>query len=521
MSFTWDTALKELERRRQLALELGGPEAIERQHRHGKLTIRERIDAITDRFYEVGGLATFSERDPSGSGTRTLPSSYVCGLAEIDGRPVAVGGEDYTIKAGIPNIYLDRIKGGIGGFIEDLSHEFRIPLVLMVEGTGGDVSAIDDFGHAYLVSTYSWRRPFDLLREVPVITAVLGPAAGGAAGRAVLSHFSVMASNSVLFAGGPPVVRRATGLEVDKYQLGGADIHTRISGAIDNVAENEEDAFRQIRAVLSYLPPNVWEMPPRGDRSDSTDRSCDEILEIVPENRRRAYNPRGVIESVLDRGSFFEIGGGWGRSLTTGLGRIDGIPIGVLANNPMVLGGAMDGSAADKQVRFVDFCSTFHLPLLYFVDVPGFMVGPDAEAAGVVRRGMRAIQSLYDSDLPILTIQVRKAYGMAVNATADPTRLCLRIAWPSGEWGDIPIEGGVEAGFRREIEAASDPGAYRREVEERLLAASDPWKTVEAFAVEDMVDPRETRRIAAMFFNASLNFLRTRLGPQTRGVIRP
>jgi acetyl-CoA carboxylase carboxyltransferase component len=181
----------------------------------------------------------------------------------------------------------------------------------------------------------------------------------------------------------------------------------------------------------------------------------------------------------------------------------------------------MDGSAADKQVRFVDFCSTFHLPLLYFVDVPGFMVGPDAEAAGVVRRGMRAIQSLYDSDLPILTIQVRKAYGMAVNATADPTRLCLRIAWPSGEWGDIPIEGGVEAGFRREIEAASDPGAYRREVEERLLAASDPWKTVEAFAVEDMVDPRETRRIAAMFFNASLNFLRTRLGPQTRGVIRP
>lgn len=516
MSFTWEDALKDLQTRRDAAAELGGAERVARQHAAGKYTIRERIDRICDQFHEIGGLASFPETDSSGRSIGKLPSTYVCGLGEIDGRPVAIGGEDFTVRAGAPQLYLDRYKGGMGGFVEDLAHEYRIPLVMLNEGIGGDVASQDAMGHAYLVSSMSWRRSYELLSEVPVLTAVVGPAAGGNAGRAVLSHFSVMTPASVVFAGGPPVVSRALGIDVDKEDLGGLEVHTRISGTIDNAAVDEDDAFTQIRRVLSYLPQNVWELPPRGDRSDPVDRKAEELLKIIPTNRRRAYDPVNVIRTIVDRNSFFAIGPDWGRTIVTGFARMDGIPIGVVANNPMHIGGALDGPGAEKQIRFVDFCSVFHLPILYFCDVPGFMVGPDAERGNVVRLGMRAIQSLIEAEVPVVTVQVRKAYGMAVSATSVPDRLGLRLAWPTAEWGDMPIEGGVAAGFRREIEAASDPGAHRELIEKRLLDAASPWRTAEAFGVEDIIDPRETRPVVAAFLNASLGALATNVGPQRR-----
>ncbi len=195
---------------------------------------------------------------------------------------------------------------------------------------------------------------------------------------------------------------------------------------------------------------------------------------------------------------------------------MDGAPVGVVASNPMHLGGSLDAAAAEKQVRFVDTCSTFHLPIVYFVDVPGFMVGPDAERGNVVRWGMRAIQSIVEAEVPVVTIHVRKAYGMAVSATSSPDSLSLRLAWPTAEWGDLPVEGGVEAGFGREIAEAEDPDAYRRHAEERMLALSSPWKTAEAFGIEQMIDPRETREIVCAFINAAQGRLKTALGPQRR-----
>jgi len=516
VSFTWKAALERLAEAREIAASLGGAARVDRQHEQGRLTIRERVAAITGDFTEVGEFAGFTVRDANGNDVGRLPSSYVCGLATVDGRQVALGGEDFTVRAGAPQTYLDRYKGGMGGFVEDLAHEYKIPLILFMEGIGGDVSAQDEVGHSYLVSSMSWKRSIELLNEVPVLVAVLGSAAGGTAGRAVLSHFSVISEGSVLFAGGPPVVRRALGQDVDKHELGGAVMHTSVSGAIDNLAADEPSAIAQIRAVLGYLPQNVWELPPRGERTDPVDRACDEILSIVPENRRRPYRIRDVVRVILDKDSFFEMGPGWGNAVITAFGRIDGIPVGIIANNPMHIAGALDASAAEKQIRFTDLCNTFHLPIVHFVDVPGFMVGPQAERGGVVRWGMRAIQALVEAEVPIVTIHVRKAYGMAVSATSNPDALGLRIAWPSAEWGDMPIEGGVEAGFRREIEAAENPEQFRREVEERLLAASDPWKTVEAFGVEMMIDPRETRRVVARFLNASLHAMRARLGPRAR-----
>ncbi|MER5619989.1 carboxyl transferase domain-containing protein [Streptosporangium sp. NPDC002544] len=516
MAFTWESALEELRRRHEEARRLGGAERVERQHTQGRQTIRERIGQIADNFTEVGEFATFPIRDAAGTQIGTLPSSYVCGLGTVDGRQVAIGGEDFTVRAGAPQTYLDRWKGGMGGFVEDLAHEYRIPLILFMEGIGGDVSAQDEKGHSYLVSSMSWRRSFELMSQVPVLVAVLGSAAGGTAGRAVVSHFSVISKGSVLFAGGPPVVRRALGQTVDKHELGGAEMHTSVSGAMDNLAEDEVDAIDQLRRVLSYLPQNVWELPARGDRSDPVDRSCDELLKIIPENRRRPYKMREVMRTIVDRDSLFEMGPGWGRAVITAFARIDGIPVGVIGNNPMHLAGALDGAAAEKQIRFVDLCSTFHLPIVYLVDVPGFMVGPEAERRGVVRMGMRAIQSITEAEVPVVTVHVRKAYGMAVSATSNPDALGLRIAWPSSEWGDMPIEGGVEAGFRREIEQAEDPEAFRRQAEERLLALADPWKTVEAFGMEMMIDPRRTRKVVADFLNAGLHAMRSRVGPSDR-----
>jgi methylmalonyl-CoA decarboxylase subunit alpha len=521
--FTWARAVEELGRRQQSAQELGGADRVERRRTQGLNTVRERIEKITDRFCEVGGLARFIERDADGKPTENLPSSYVMGLGEVDGRPVAIGGDDFTVRGGVPQLgYLDRMKGGMGGFIEDLAHEYRIPLLLFMEGIGGDVATIDDKGHSYLVSSMSWLRCFQLMSEVPVVTAVMGAAAGGTGGRAVVSHFSVISKGSVMFAGGPPVVKRSLGIEVNKHDLGGAEMHTTVSGGVDNLAEDEDDAIAQMKRFLSYMPQNVWEMPPRGPRGDPPDRREEALLDLVPENRRRPYDMKKIIEAIVDRGSLFEIGPKWGRAVITGLARLDGIPCGIVASNPKFVAGALDGAAAEKQVRFFDVCSTFHLPIVYFVDVPGFMVGPDAERGSVLRKGMRAIQALIEVDVPLLTVHVRRAFGMAVSATSDPDALGLRIAWPSAQWGDMPVEGGVDAAFRREIEAAEDPDAFRREAEQRLLAAADPWKTVEAFGVENMVDPRDTRPILCGFLNASLNRIATNLGPpRKRWTMRP
>jgi acetyl-CoA carboxylase carboxyltransferase component len=521
MTFDWKNEIEELERRREFSRRLGGAARIERKHGKGELTIRERIDLLTTEFREIGGLARMPEYGPDGAVVDSLPSSYVCGLGEIHGRSVAVGGEDFTVGAGAPQMYLDRMKGGLGGFVEDLAHEYRIPLVLFCEGIGGDVGGIDIHGHAYLVSSFSWGRSISLLSEVPVIVGILGAAAGGTAGRAVLSHFTVASKGSVLFAGGPPLVERALGQKIHKDDLGGAEMHTSVSGAIDNLAENEEDAISQIHRVLSYLPQNVHEMAPEVPSEDPIDRRDEELLSIVPENRRRPYKMHRILELVGDQDSLFEIGPGWGRGLITCLARVDGIPCGFLANNPMHLAGAIDGAAAEKQVRFIDLCRTFHLPIVYFVDVPGFMVGPDAERNNVIRKGMRAIQALHECDVPILTVHVRKAFGMAAQATGNIERLGMRVAWPSAEWGDMPVEGGVEAAFKREIAEAEDPDAFRADAERRLLAASSPWLTAEAFGIEDVIDPRETREVVARFLRPAFDSLRSRLGVPAPWRMRP
>jgi len=518
-----DDRLKELQFRRSEALKMGGADAIERQHQAGRLTVRERLDALVDAgsFKEIGSLAGTGKYDDHNRVVSVTPAPYVAGLAKIDGRSVAIGGEDFTVRGGT-TFGSARRKGGQGGFVEDLAYHYRIPLINLIDGAGGSVTSIKRRGHSVFPGVHGFERSVELLGRVPVASAVLGTAAGGPAGRAILSHFSVMVrGTSQIFAAGPPVVKRSLGQVIDKDKLGGSSIAVDKSGAIHNVAASEQDAFDQIRRFLSFMPANVWELPPVVAGNDPVDRCDERLARIVPEKRTQAYNMHRLVRMVVDEGSDFEIQPSFGKSVITMLARLNGRPVGVIANNPMVYGGAMDAAAARKQIHFMELCDTFHIPLVFFVDVPGFMVGLKAEEEGTLREGMRAVYVAGQLTVPTVTLVIRKCYGMAGMATCNKNDIDLKLAWPTAEWGSLPVEGGVAAAYRREIMAAADPAAKEREIEAELKPYASPFRTAEAFAVEEIIDPRETRPILCEFIELAQHRLGHGVGMKTRSGVQP
>jgi acetyl-CoA carboxylase carboxyltransferase component len=350
----------------------------------------------------------------------------------------------------------------------------------------------------------------------------MGSVAGDPAAKAVASHWSVMIKGqSQVFPAGPPVVRRSLGVDIHKEDLGGYRIHVYRSGVIDNLAEDEADCFRQVRRFLSYLPGHVWETPPRARPIDDPDRRDERLLSIIPRNRRAPYDVRRMLGLIVDQASLFELTPFYGRSLVTSLARLHGYPVGVLANDPYHLGGALDAAASEKLMRFVDLCDTFHLPVVNFVDQPGFMVGVPAEEVGTLRKGVRALCAVEESTVPWLPVIVRKCYGVAGGGYGRHGGLELRYAWPSAEWGSLPVEGGVAAAYRRDIEAAPDPEARRRELEARLGAMRSPFLTAEAFGVEEIIDPRDTLPLLCRFAEIAYGIVPTLLGPRTRQGMRP
>ena len=521
-SADWHDELTELQQRRQWADGLGGAEAVARHHDNGRLTVRERIAALTDAdsFQEVGKLAGQGHYQ-DGRVTHVTPAPYVMGLASIGGRPVAIGGEDYTIRGG-SSWSGDRKKGGQGGFVEELALKYRIPLVNLIDGVGGSVTSAKRRGHTVFPGVHGFETSVALMSVAPVVSVVLGTAAGGPAGRAMLSHWSLMVKdNSQVFAAGPPVVERSLGHKISKEELGGAQVAVAQAGSIDNVAGSEAECFELIRRYLSYMPTNVWELPPALPCDDPVDRRDEALASIVPKNRKKPYDMRKLVSMVVDRDSIFENQPSFGRAIITCLARLNGKVVGVIANNPMIYGGALDGKAARKQTHFIELCDTFHIPLLFFVDVPGFMVGKEAELAGTLREGMRSVYVGLQATVPMMTVVVRKCYGMAGMAATDKNGIGLKLAWPSAEWGSLPIEGGVAAAFRREIAQAADPAARERELEAELRVLASPFRTAEAFGVEDVIDPRETRRYLCRFIDAAQIGLRTTLGIKSRGGVRP
>lgn len=514
---SWESEVDEIKRRVELARQMGGEANVERQHASGKLTVRERIEQLLDygSFHEIGALAGKATYE-DGSLASFVPSNYVMGTGRIDGRRVVVGGDDFTVRGGAA----DAAVGNKAGYAEKLARELRLPVVRLVDGTGGggSVKMLETYQRTYVPANPSWDTVVALLSEVPVVGACMGSVAGLGAVRVVNSHFSLMVKGtSQLFVAGPPVVERGVGQKVTKEQLGGSHIHAHGSGAVDNEVESEEEAFAQIRRFLSYLPSNVWQVPPRGDSFDDPNRTEQELISIIPHDRRVGYDVRRIINLVLDRDSFFEIGKFYGRPLVVGLARLDGYPVGVMANDPQQGGGGLDAPGSEKMTRFVDLCDTFHLPVVNFVDQPGFLIGTAAERAGTVRYGARAMAAVYQASVPWVSVILRRVFGVAGAAHGNAQGLNLRYAWPSGDWGSLPIEGGVMAAYRREIEAAPDPEARRREIEDMLNELRSPFRTAEGFGIEEIIDPRDTRPLLCEWVNTAYDLLPSELGPKLRG----
>ena len=500
---------------------MGGEERVARQHASGRLTVRERIDRLFDpgSFHETGALAG-QARYEDGRLAGFVPANMVVGQGRIDGRRAAVQGDDFTVRGGAADAAIWQKMV----WAERLAHDYRIPLVRLVDGTGGggSVKTLETMGFTYVPFVPGFELVVENLSRVPVVAAALGPVAGLGAARVVASHFSVIVrGRAQLFVAGPPVVAAAMGEEPDKEELGGARTQTQ-AGAVDNEAADEDDAFAQMRRFLSYLPQNAWEPPPIVPASDPPERREEELLSIVPRERRKPYKVRRVLEAVFDAGSVFELGARHGRSLVTALARLAGRPVGVLASDPGVYGGGLTAAASDKLGRFVDVCDQFGLPVVNFVDQPGFVIGTEAERQGTIRRGTRALYAAYQASVPWCSVLVRKVYGVAGAGHGDHSRLNMRFAWPSGDWGSLPIEGGIEAAYRRELEAADDPAALHAEIVERLNAVRSPFRTAERFGVEEIIDPRDTRPLLCDWAERAHELVRLEAGrgPRARG-LRP
>ena len=521
-SMPWETAVEEIHYIRALGQEMGGPDRIERQHTGGRYTIRERIEKMVDpgSFLEAGPLIGAAEYDDDGNLIDFTPGAYVMGLAEIEGRPVAIGGDDFTISGGSPH----NVGKHARQFTQPLSIQYGIPYIQLVEGVGHSAKSDEAKGHMGLPSGDLWWTGVELLKRVPVAAGIMGSVAGAPAAFALMSHFTVMVKGqSQIFPSGPPVVQRAIGEQFDKETLGGAQMHVHESGQVDNEAESEEDAFDQIKQFISYLPNTTSDVAPRVETGDPPNRRPEELLNIIPTNRKRGYDPRKLICLVVDNGEFFEMRRHWAGSVITGFARLDGYSVGIVGSDPQQMAGAMDGWAAEKYTHFVDLCDAFNLPIVIFLDMPGFMLGSHAERKATMRRGVRALIASAEAEIPKVEFNVRKAYGVAADAVhslGHPNGLNLRFGWPAGEWGGIPIEGGVAAAYRREIESAPDPEAHRQMIEERLLKLRSPLRAAHKGDVVDLIDPRDTRRLACSFVKLAQPML-AKLAQRPKRAVRP
>ncbi|SPP96067.1 conserved protein of unknown function [Bradyrhizobium vignae] len=500
---------------------MGGVDKVKRQHDQGRLTVRERIDKLIDKgsFHEIGAVAGIGEYDSSGDLKKLTPANCVFGRARVDGRTVVVVGDDFTVRGGSADASISAKPL----MAEEMAHDFRLPIIRIIEGSGGggSVRTIETKGAANLPGgiggTRWYRFTTENLSRVPVVALGLGSVAGLGAARLAASHYSIMTRKSAMFVAGPPVVK-ALGQDLTKEELGGAEIQTR-AGAVDHAVDTEEEAFACARRFLSYLPSSVYELPPTLPCTDDPERSDEALMNAVPRNRKQVYKMRPIIESVVDKGSFFEVGKNFGKPVIVGLARLEGRAVLLLASDSFHYGGSWTADACQKVVRWVDFAETFHLPVVYLMDCPGFMIGFDAEKAATIRHGVRAMAAVNQTTVPWCTVILRNAFGVAGVVHQPADRFSIRYAWPSAYWGSLPLEGGIEAAYRADIDSAEDKAAKLKEIEERLNKLRSPFRSAEKFWVEEIIDPRKTRSLLCEFVRLAEPLRKA--GPPENFSIRP
>ncbi|HXD97178.1 MAG TPA: carboxyl transferase domain-containing protein, partial [Candidatus Acidoferrum sp.] len=496
----WQKEMDELRRRETFAEELGGAERVKRQHDGGRLTIRERVARLADdgSFHELGKIAGRATYDAKNNLESLTPSNFIFGRAKVDGRPVIIGGDDFTVRGGSA----DATIKGKHNMCERMAHDLRLPLIRLVEGSGGggSVKTIETTGRANVPAVDGWDQVVTNMGTIPRVALGLGSVAGLGAAHLAAAHYSVMIKDkAAMFVAGPPVVARL-GQKLTKNELGGWEIQLK-AGGVDDAVDTEDEAFACARRFLSYLPSSVDDVPPRGPQTDDPQRREEWLSNAIPRNPRKPYKMRAIVEAVVDRGSFFEMSALYGRAIITGFARLDGWPVALMASDPFFYGGAWTADTCQKVERFVDFAQTFHLPVVYLVDCPGFLIGLEAETTGTIKQGVRAMSAIWQTTVPWCAMIVRNVFGVAGAAHRPGARYSMRYAWPSGRWGSLPLEGGIEAAYRADIDAAADPKAKMAEIDERLQKLRSPFRSAETFWIEEIVDPRETRPLLCDFAN--------------------
>ena len=485
-----ENELEYLKKRRELAKQMGGPEKVAKQHTLGKLTVRERIALLFDSgtFREYGLLATHQSHRQEMSEKITPADGIITGFGKIHGRSTGVIAEDFTVRGG--SVGQTNIMKKVR--MVQIATQEKIPLVWMLDGAGARAEEFIAEGLPMVTHLLTIARMSGIAPQVGI---VMGPSAGDSSLCGSLLEFIIMTKRtSMMAAGGPPVVLAAMGQVVSKEELGGWKVHCEESGVADNPAEDDKDAIEMATRYLSYLPSNAYEYPPYQKPDDDPNRMDEELLSIVPENLKRPYDMKHIINCVADRGSFFEIKPLFAQEMITGFARMNGHPVGIIANQPKIMAGAITAKAGMKERHFIDLCVAYHVPLIFLVDVPGVMPGPEAEREGALRFGLAVAHSLAYADVPKITVVVHKAFGFGGCAMCGyGAGQTLTLAWPRVEFGSIPADSGVLAAYKSELEKAEDPEALKKELEEKFNKYSGPYPSAGAFNVDDVIDPRETR----------------------------
>jgi acetyl-CoA carboxylase carboxyltransferase component len=475
-----------------------------RQKQAGKLWVRERVEKLLDpgSFHEVGSvsgtvkwqkLAGVKEEPAS-----FVPSNNVQGLGKLRGRKIVFTADDFSIRAG----HADGSLMEKTLYMEKLAISLRLPIIKLVDGSsgGGSVTTIKTAGYSYIPPMPSLALVAEQLAlGIPNLGAVLGPAIGLGAARVVACHFSVMAADiGALFNAGPKVVAGATFEEGLSFRdLGGPGMHCT-NGTIDNLAPDEEGCFEQLRTVLSYLPNSGASAPPVIKGQDDPNRLCENLRTIIPRKKARMYDARTIITSVVDAGSWFEIGALWGTTAISGLARLAGRPVGIISLNCEVNAGALDAAGSQKLTRHLKFCDTFNIPVLQFVDVPGYAIGTVAEKTATMRHGVALGTTYFSTTMPVFSVVTRRVFGVAGGIMMDCRDPRMRVAWPSGEWGSLPLEGGIDVGHAAELKRAEKEGKREeryKELDEEYRRLMNPVRTANVFGVEEIIDPALTRQI--------------------------
>jgi acetyl-CoA carboxylase carboxyltransferase component len=499
--------LADLESRRDQARHAGSERSVKRQHDQGKMTARERVEYLLDEgsFTEIDMLARHRAHGMGIEENRPYTDGVITGFGTIDGRKVCVFSQDFTVFGGsLGEVFAEKIQK-----IMDLSLSLGVPMIGLNDGAGARIQegvvALNSYGGIFRRNTMS-------SGVIPQISVIMGPCAGGAVYSPALTDFIFMVNEtSHMFITGPDVVKTVTGEDVTLEELGGAMSHATKSGVCHFVAPDEKSCLDDVRYLLSFLPPNNMEEPPRSEVEDDPERLCPELSELIPASPNQPYDMRTVISTVVDDGDYFEIQPLFAPSMTIGFARIDGRPVGIVGNQPMILAGVLDIEASEKAARFVRMCDAFNIPIVTLVDVPGFLPGTDQEYDGIIRHGAKLLYAYCESTVPLIQIITRKAYGGAyVVMSSKSIGADLAYAWPTAELAVMGPNGAVEVVYRTELNAVEDAdekAARRAElIEEYTERYANPYIAAERGYVDDVIDPAETRKI----LSRSLDMLSTK-----------